>query len=118
MRNTGGVLLAEWRAWWIERGEAELSELLSQRWDPFADEGFRESVQPQLAKLARDLHEGANLVEVGRSLNELRRQQQPERRGQKWINRDRAVARHLLAWYEQATGETRQRPGSPDTMAG
>lgn len=104
-----GVLLAEWRKWWAERGEAELTELLSERWDPFAEESFRETIRPELAKLVRDLHEGASLIEVQRSLNELRRKGQPERRGRKWINRDRAVARHLVAWYEQATGELRTR---------
>jgi hypothetical protein len=101
------VVLAEWRRWWATRGESELAELLRQRWDPFADGSFEAAVTPHLAKLARDLHEGASLLDVQRSLNELRRRYQPERHGQKWINRDRAVGRHLVAWYEQATGERR-----------
>ena len=101
------MLLADWRQWWADRGESELLDLLRQRWDPFADESFREAVQPELAVLARKLHEGATLIETQRSLNELRRRYQPERRGQKWINRDRAVAKHLVSWYESATGELR-----------
>src|SRR5205823_1392278 len=78
------VLLAEWRRWWAEEGEAGLMELLCQRWDPFTDESFKTAAAPDLAKLVRQLHEGASLVDVARSLNELRRQYQPERRGQKW----------------------------------
>jgi hypothetical protein len=103
------VLLGEWRQWWATRGESELIELLAERWDPFADEALREAARPQLAKLARDLHEGASLIETQRSLNEIRREHQTQRLGRKWINRDRAVARHLVAWYEDATGELRTR---------
>lgn len=84
-------------------------ELLAGRWDPFADETVRVAARPELAKLVRDLHEGATLIETQRSLNEIRRQYQPHRRGQKWINRDRAVARHLVDWYAEATGELRAR---------
>jgi hypothetical protein len=103
------VLLAEWRQWWATSGESELMALLAERWDPFADETVRESAPPQLAKLVRDLHEGASLIETQRALNGIRREYQPERQGQRWIDRDRAVARHLIAWYEEATGEL--RPG-------
>ena len=103
------MLLGEWQQWWAGSGESEVMSLLSERWDPFADEVFSEVARPALAKLVRDLHEGASLIETQRSLNEIRRQQQPERSGQKWINRDRAVARHLVTWYESATGELRTR---------
>jgi hypothetical protein len=102
------VLLAEWRQWWADRGEAELVELLRQRWDPYTDESFEAAITPHLRTLARELHEGASLLDIQRSLNELRRRYQPDRSGQKWINRDRAVGRHLVAWYEQATGEHRE----------
>lgn len=84
-------------------------ELLAGRWDLFADETIRDAARHNLAKLVRDLHEGATLIETQRSLNEIRRQYQPDRRGQKWINRDRAVARHLVDWYAEATGEPRDR---------
>lgn len=104
-----GMLLGEWRRWWSTRGESELMQLLSERWDVFADETIREAARPQLAKLVRDLHEGASLIETQRSLNQIRRRYQPERRGQKWNNRDRAVARHLVGWYEDATGELREQ---------
>jgi len=107
--HTWRVHLAHWRQWWASRGETELMELLTDRWDPFADETIRDAARPELAKLVRHLHEGATLIETQRSLNEIRRQYQSHRRGQKWINRDRAVARHLVDWYAEATGELRER---------
>jgi hypothetical protein len=103
------VLLAEWRRWWADRGEFELVEVLRERWDPYADGAFEAAVAPELARFARDLHEGASLLDVQWSLSELRRQHQPERYGRKWVSRDRAVARYVVAWYEQATGEHRER---------
>ena len=106
--DTDGVLLAEWRTWWSEHGERELHDLLQERWDPFGDESFRASAAPELFRLARNLHEGATLVDVQTFLNDLRRRQSPERTGHKWFNRDRAVARRVIAWYEQTTGETRR----------
>ena len=81
--HTSRVHLAEWRQWWASRGETELMELLTDRWDPFADETIRDAARPELAKLVRHLHEGATLIETQRSLNEIRRQYQSHRRGQK-----------------------------------
>jgi len=99
------VLLAEWRAWWTESGADELRQLLEENWDPFEDADFRAEAAPRLFDLARRLHEGADLVDVQWFLHDLRATRWPERHGRKWWGRDRAVARKVVAWYQEATGE-------------
>jgi hypothetical protein len=99
------MLLAEWRKWWETSGEQQLSDLLRENWDPFEDESFRAQAQEQLLPLARQLHEGATLVDVQVFLNDLRRTQWPRRTGRKWTSRDRSVAKKIVAWYREATGE-------------
>jgi hypothetical protein len=99
------MLLAEWRAWWMKTGAAEFRQLLDENWDPFQDATFRSETEPRLFELARRLHEGATVVDVQILLHDLRRSRWPERMGRKWIGRDRAVARKVIAWYRRATGE-------------
>ncbi len=99
------MLLAEWRAWWSDSGREQLRDLLLESWDPFADAGFRLEADPELALLARHLHEGAGLVDVQVFLGALRRTRWPDRIGRKWTSRDRAVARKVVDWYREATGE-------------
>ena len=99
------MLLSEWRSWWKTSGEAQLSGLLQENWDPFQDENFREDAEPELFILARRLHEGAGLVDIQDFLHDLRRGRWPERMGRKWRSRDRAVAKKVVAWYRGATGE-------------
>jgi hypothetical protein len=97
--------LAEWRSWWKNAGEAQLSGLLQENWDPFEDESFRADAEPKLFILARRLHQGADLVETQDFLHDLRRSRWPERMGRKWHSRDRAVAEKVVTWYREATGE-------------
>jgi len=99
------MLLGEWRAWWKASGEEQLERLLRENWDPFHDASFRVDAQERLFALARNLHEGATLVDVQAFLHDLRRARWPERMGRKWTSRDRAVARKVVAWYREATGE-------------
>jgi hypothetical protein len=99
------MLLTEWRAWWLKSGAAELQGLLDDNWDPFEDASFRAEAEPRLLDLARRLHEGATVVDVKVLLHDLRRTRWPERMGRKWIGRDRAVARKVIAWYRESTGE-------------
>jgi hypothetical protein len=81
--------LAEWRAWWMKSGAAELRQLLEENWDPFQDASFRAEAEPRLFDLARRLHEGAGLVDIQWFLHDLRGTRWPERRGRKWWGRDR-----------------------------
>ncbi len=104
-RDTCYVLLGEWRAWWNAVGRRQLFDLLSESWDPFADATFRDEVGPQVDALGRRLHEGANALDVMTFLHDLRHTRWPNRTGGKWHSRDRAVARKVLAWYGEATGE-------------
>jgi hypothetical protein len=104
------VLLAEWRTWWNAVGRGQLSALLTESWDPFADATFRDEVEPQLDAFGRRLHEGANALDVMIFLRDLRQSRWPNRTGRKWVSRDRAVARKVFAWYGGATGES-----PPDT---
>jgi hypothetical protein len=99
------MLLGEWRAWWKESGNQGLEDLLSESWDPFADAEFRIAAAERLQVLGRRLHEGATLVDVQTFLHDLRRTRWPERMGRRWTSRDRAVARKVVAWYRDATGE-------------
>jgi hypothetical protein len=99
------MLLGEWRAWWKASGERQLTELLCENWDPFEDDGFRVEARDRLFALARSLHEGSTLVDVQMFLHELRRSRWPARMGRKWTSRDQAVARKIVAWYGEATGE-------------
>ncbi len=99
------MLLAEWRAWWKRSGAEQLRDLLRESWDPFEDAGFRAEAEDRLLALGRTLHEGASLVDVQVFLHDLRRSRWPERMGRKWTSRDRAVARKVLGWYREATGE-------------
>lgn len=97
--------LGEWRAWWKSSGEQQLSDLLRESWDPFGDDSFRVDTQDQLVLLARSLHEGATRIDVQAFLRGLRRTRWPERLGRKWTARDRAVAKKVVAWYQDVTGE-------------
>jgi hypothetical protein len=99
------MLLGEWREWWETSGEQQLSDLLRENWDPFEDEGFRVQAQEQLLPLAKQLHEGATRVDVQVFLHDLRTTQWPKRVGRKWTSRDRSVAKKIVAWYQEATGE-------------
>jgi hypothetical protein len=101
------VLLGEWRAWWRERGENGLRSFLRQNWDAAADDDFGAVTDADLLALARHLHEGDSQVDVQWRLHELRARKHPERQGRKWVGRDRAVARKLVAWYADETGEAR-----------
>ena len=103
--DTSNMLLAEWRAWWKTSGAEQLSDLLHENWDPFEDARFRANAEERLFALARMLHEGATLVGVHVFLHDLRRSQWPERMGRKWTSRDRAVAKKVVAWYQESTGE-------------
>jgi len=103
--DTSKMLLAEWRAWWKESGAEQLDSLLWENWDPFREDSFRADAGTELFILARRLHEGATLVDVQDFLHDLRRKGWPERMGRKWRSRDRAVARKVVAWYREATGE-------------
>jgi hypothetical protein len=97
--------LEEWRRWWRDGGEEQLDELLGEHWDPFDDAGFRASATEDVARLARRLHEGANVVDVRVFLTDLRHTRWPERIGRKWTTRDRRVAEKVVAWYHAASGE-------------
>jgi hypothetical protein len=97
--------LGEWREWWKSSGERQLYELLYESWDPFQDDSFRLDTQDQLVVLARNLHEGANRIDVQAFLHDLRRTQWPNRVGRKWTTRDRVAAGKVLAWYREVTGE-------------
>ena len=99
------MLLVEWRAWWKTSGAQQLSRLLQENWDPYQDASFRAEAEARLFTLARHLHEGAILVDVQHFLHDLRRSRWPERMGRKWKSRDRAVAKKVVAWYREATGE-------------
>jgi hypothetical protein len=99
------VLLAEWRAWWNAVGRRQLSNLLSESWDPFADTTFWDEVSARVDALGRRLHEGASDLDVHVFLHDLRHTRWPNRTGRKWTSRDRAVARKVVAWYREATGE-------------
>jgi hypothetical protein len=99
------MLLAEWRPWWNSVGREQLSDLLSESWDPFADASFRDHVSPEIDALGRRLHEGANALDVQVCLHDLRHTKWPDRTGRKWANRDRAVGRKVVVWYREATRE-------------
>jgi hypothetical protein len=90
---------------WNGVGRQQLSDLLSESWDPFADASFRDHVNPQIDALGRWLHEGASALDVQVFLHDLGHTKWPNRTGRKWASRDRAVGRKVVAWYREATGE-------------
>jgi hypothetical protein len=99
------VNLGEWLTWWRRSGERELTELLAERWDPFADPDFQLSAEKRVVDLGRKLHEGAGRVDVQAFLQDWRHTRWPRRTGRKWTTRDRRTAENVLAWYHDATGE-------------
>ena len=99
------VLLGDWLTWWNGEGRRQLSDLLDESWDPFEDATFRIEAAERIDVLGRQLHEGADIVDVQSFLHDLRHTRWPDRWGRKWTSRDRAVAKRVVEWYRTATGE-------------
>ena len=80
----------EWRAFWRERGERELTKLLTQAWPPAGD-GDATRIATLLGSRAS---EDAVAAELGRMRDE--RDTQPDER------EDASAASAISAWFERA----------------
>jgi hypothetical protein len=103
------VLLSEWRTWWSETGQDELRALLVENWDPVREHAdLRDEFEPHLLAIARELHEGGDVVDIKVHLARFRQETQG-RDGRRWRRRDRRVAEKVVRWYREATSEPADR---------